>query len=433
MLDNRTPVVLVCGWTGAADGPGLPASAAANLLREGTVVVHHDLGELAEGVVRRTMNTLVATPAGPQSRELVHILELAHGCVSCTLREDLLPLLRRLHTHSHIDRIVVLADPTLEPEELCWAIHNVPVTGVVGQIDGPAARDVRIEAVVACLDAGTWLADATGEDTLADRGIRSAVTDERTVAQVVVGQVEFADALVVAGAAEDAWQQAKLREVLLRLAPDAPVSWGNDGPHAPDTESLLRRVPATARRGTPTEAHSPLLRGQPPLNSECGVQLVEFSARRPFHPQRLHEAVDILLDGVVTARGRLWVASQNDRMLWIESAGGGLRVADSDSWLAAMTPAEQEQHPPERRAMAALRWHEQFGDRENSIVVLVHAADPADIDHALHAALLTDEELALGEGVWRTWDDPFGTYHEDPCGPENTPAGLTPTTHEEQK
>lgn len=461
MLDTRTPVVLVCGWggatypgttyPGAAQPGGVPnataptpaAATAEGLLRQGTVLVHHDLRDLREGVVRRTLTTLVPTPVGPQRREHLRILELAHGCVSCTLREDLLPLLRRLHARSNVDRIVVLADPTLEPEELCWAVYHVPVTGVVGQIDGPAGRDVRVEAVLTCVDAATWLQDATGEDTLDERGVRAADTDERTVAQVAVGQVEFADALVVTGAAEDGWQQAKLHEVLVRLAPGAPIAWAADGAARDpadgtarsrvDAEALLRAIPATARRGVPTEAHSPLLRGQPPLHAECGVQLVEYTARRPFHPQRLHEAVDVLLDGVVSARGRLWVASQHDRMLWIESAGGGLRVADSDAWLAAMTPQEQDAQPPERRALAALRWDGRYGDRENSLVVLVHAADPADIARVFDGALLTDEEERLGEAVWRTWEDPFGTYHEDPCGPDAEPANLAATHHEENQ
>jgi G3E family GTPase len=50
--------------------------------------------------------------------------------------------------------------------------------------------------------------------------------------------------------------------------------------------------------------------------------LVEFTATRPFHPERFHEAIDVLLEGVVTARGRIWLATQPDEALWLESAGG---------------------------------------------------------------------------------------------------------------
>lgn len=405
MSDRRTPLVLVAGWSGATD------AAVRSLLGEGTVLVHHDLSHLSEGVVRRTV-----TDAGGTSR--VSILELAHGCVSCTLREDLLPLLRRLHTHSSVRRIVLHLDRALEPEALCWAVQHVEVAGVVGQIDGPASRDVRIEAVITCIDAGTWLDDATGDDTLADQAATAGDDDERTVAQVVVGQVDYADALLVSGRAEDGWQQAKLHAVLARLAPGVPIDWVADAA-AVDAERLLARVPATARRGAIADAHSPLLRGQPPLSVDCGVTLVEFTADRPFHPQRLHEAIDVLLDGVVTARGRVWLATSPEHVVWLESAGGGLRVAEAGRWLAAMSPDQQEAVPTGRRAMAALRWDDRFGDRDTSLVVLAHAADPTDIDRALHWALVTDEELDH-EAEWSSWPDPFGQWHEDPCEDADT-------------
>lgn len=409
VTDQRTPVVLVCGWQGEARRDTTRAVAQA-LQREGTVVVHHDLSEVSTGVVRRTL----MTSNGVTPRERTTILELAHGCVSCTLREDLLPLLRRLHTRSRVERIVILVDPALEPEALCWAIEHVVVSGMVGHIDGPAALDVRVDATITCVDAETWLSDATSDDTLDDRNSTASNDDDRTVAQVVVGQAAFADALVISGEASDGWEQAKLCAVLARLAPGAPMAWmGQQG--ALDAERLLASIPRNSRRGEITDAHSPLLRGEPPLDSDCGVQIVEFTAQRPFHPGRFHEAIDTMLDGVICSRGRFWVATQPNEVLWLESAGGGLRIAAAGRWLAAMTTEEQNEEPMERRAIAALRWNEQFGDRDCSLAVLVHDADPQRITDALNAALLTDEELALGESGWATWDDPFGQWHEDPC------------------
>ena len=114
ILDGRTPLVLVAGMSEST-----PHTARA-LLRTGTVLVHHDLSHVREGVVRRTVTSMTgsAGSAGTVS-ERETILELAHGCVSCTLREDLLPLLRRLHSHSSVQRIVLLLDRQLETEALC--------------------------------------------------------------------------------------------------------------------------------------------------------------------------------------------------------------------------------------------------------------------------------------------------------------------------
>ena len=162
-------------------------AAARSLMQDGTVVVHHDLSTVHEGIVRRTVASSM--------REQVAVLELAHGCVSCTLREDMLPLLRKLSARSNVQRIVLALDRVLEPEAVCWAMQNVVVAGMVGHVDAPAVHDVRIDAVLTCLDAATWLGDATGDDTLAERGIIASADDERTLAQLVVGQVECADAL----------------------------------------------------------------------------------------------------------------------------------------------------------------------------------------------------------------------------------------------
>ncbi|MGW0041585.1 ribosome hibernation factor-recruiting GTPase MRF [Rhodococcus sp. NPDC003348] len=399
MTDRRTPVVLVAGWADTE-------ATAASLLTAETVLVHHDLDHLREGVVRRTVT-------GSDGVVDTTLLELAHGCVSCTLREDLVPLLRRLHARGSVRRIVLQLDRTLEPEAVCEAIEHVHVGGVIGQLDGPASRDVRIEAVLTCVDAATWLDDATGDDDLADRGLATTADDDRTVAQVVVGQVACADALVVAGRGADGWSQARLHAVLTRLAPTAPIDWIGDD-LAPDGDRVLARVPSDARRGAVGGAHEPLLRGQPPLATDCGVTLVEFTADRPFHPERLHEAVDVLLDGVVTARGRMWLATQPEHVLWLESAGGGLRVGRAGRWLAAMSTDEQSGADATRRALAALRWDTRHGDRHTSLVVLVHDTDPRAVDRALRHAVLTDAEFGR-EHAWPTWPDPFGDWHAEPC------------------
>ncbi|MCV7106753.1 GTP-binding protein, partial [Mycolicibacterium chitae] len=168
------------------------------------------------------------------------------------------------------------------------------------------------------------------------------------------------------------------------------------------------------RRGHSTGAHAPLLDGAPPLGADGRVQIVEFGSRRPFHPQRLHDAVDVLLDGVIRAKGRLWLSSQPDRAMWLESAGGGLRVADAGKWLAAMDTSEGAYVDNERRAVANLLWEDGIGDRHTSMTVLVCGAEPAAVLAALCDALLTADELASPD-EWPGHHDPFGHWHVDPC------------------
>ncbi|MER7013341.1 GTP-binding protein [Saccharopolyspora sp. NPDC000359] len=402
---SAMPLVMVAGIR--ADQVASTAEAVRCSDPAGTALVHHDLREVAQGVVRRLIRR--------GGTEQVEVLELAHGCVSCTLREDLLPLLRRLTAAPEVTRVVVQLDPALEPETICWALQHVEVDG------RPLTTDVRVEAVITAVDAATWLADATGEEELVERGIGGSPDDERTVAQVAVGQVEFADAVVLLGEADDRWTQVRTEAVIARLSPAAPrVRWEPD-PRVPsesrlDVPGLLARIPGGARRGEVDGPYGPLLRGQPPLDTDAGVSTVLFEERRPFHPERLHEAIDVLLDGVVRTRGRVWVASQPDVALQVESAGGGLGVAHGGPWLASLAPEQCAEVSAERQVRASLNWDDYYGDRVQELVVIAHEADPQHIVRTLRRALLTDDELAAGEQAWAHYADPFGEWHTDPCG-----------------
>nr|WP_086010277.1 GTP-binding protein [Tsukamurella sp. 1534] len=385
-MSNRTPVLLLTGFGGQ--------ERALELAEPGTVVIHHDLSGLREGMVVRTEATV--RPDGT-AEERVALLELAHGCVSCTLREDLLPLLRALRRRAGVRRIVVRLDPTLEAEALCHAIEHV-VVEMVGEVPGPAARDVEVVGVIGFVDGHTWLDDALGEEDLHER-FAVPDDDERTVAQLAVGHAACADLLVVGGDSPD---PTRLRAVLRRLAPGAPIAR-----ERVPLANLLQRLPG---RRPALEPFGPLLAGCPPLEPDGDVRLVEYSGRRPMHPGRFHEAIDVLLDGVVHARGRIWLATRPDEALWLESAGSGLRVGPAGRWLAA-----GGEGTPERWAMANAAWDEEHGDRATSLVALVAGADPDRVLETLRWAELDEREFAGGPSAWAGWPDPFGEMHADPC------------------
>ncbi|KAA1250451.1 GTP-binding protein [Mycobacterium simiae] len=385
----RTPVVLVAGQGETDDVTGTL------LRRPGTVVVEH---RFDGHVVQRTTSRLDRG----ELRTAEEALELAHGCVACTIRNDLLVLLRKLHRRDNADRIVVHLAPWLEPEPICWAINHVRVRVGPGYPDGPAARDVRIGGVVTCVDTTRWITQSLGDGEL---------SDGRTVAQVTVGQAEFADLLVLTH------PEPVTLAVLRRLAPRARITVGLER-----VELALANLDERARRGGSDHPHAPLLAGLPPLAADGKVKIMEFNARRPFHPERLHNAIDRLLDGVIRTRGRLWLANRPDQVMWLESAGGGLRVASAGKWLAAMSAAEVAYADPERRLFAELIWEYRFGDRHTAMTVLVCDADPDEITGALQAALLNDEEMADPQS-WRDYDDPFGDWHTDPCQQTSDLAG----------
>ncbi|CAN3131286.1 Zinc chaperone Rv0106 [Mycobacterium sp. smrl_JER01] len=366
-MPMRTPVVVV---TGQSD---TEAAAGTLVTCTGTALVEHRF----DGHVVHRRTTLVQRGMAVTADA---VLELTRCCVSCTVREDLLEHLAGLHRRPDVDRIVVRLSPWLEPEPVCYAIMHSPV-----------ARDVAVSAVVATVDSAGWLAQALGEDEL---------DDGRTVAQVVVGQVEFADVVVLTEPHSDTLATVR------RLAPRARVTVGTSR-----LEGALAHLEADARRGRSDDPHGSLLAGQPPLEAAGPVRLVEFQARRPFHPERLYAAVDVLLDGVVRSRGRLWLANRPEQAMWLESAGSGLRVTHAGKWLAAMTSREVAYVGPERRAMADLIWGYRYGDRHTSMTILVCGADETVILDALRGALLTDGEMDRPRD-WCGYPDPFDVPSE---------------------
>lgn len=410
---ERTELVVVTGGITAAAADGVErVIGRIHAEQPGTVVVHHDLHEVGQGVMRRRLRL--------EGADHTAVLELAHGCASCTLREDLLPLLRELGRRWEVRRIVLHLDPALDPEAVCWTVLHVLVDGA------PVTDSVELCGVITVLDAGTWLADAASADDWAERGLAPSPNNERTIGQLVIGQAEFADLLIFAGTAEP-WELARTCAILARLTPHAPRL-----PLAElDHRVLLAELPPGARRGRPKNPHAGLLRGQPPLHADAGVQLVIFTARRPFHPDRLHAALDMLLDGVVRTRGRIWLATRPEAALWLESAGGALQVGYIGDWLATGDAAAWQHADPERQALASLRWHDRWGDRAQELAILVDGAGPDDIDATLRKALLTDLELAAGETAWRHFADPFGFWHADPCD-EVTPQPVHGRHQEDQ-
>ena len=187
-----------------------------------------------------------------------------------------------------------------------------------GYFDGPAARDVVIAGVVNCVETVDWLGQALGDDEL---------SDGRTVAQVVVGQAEFADLLVL-----NHPDPATLA-VLRRLAPRARITVGVDR-----VEMALAHLDDDSRRGRSDDPHAPLLAGLPPLAADGTIRILEFE-RTPadFTPASACRSRSAARRG----RGpRPTLAGQQRRpVMWLESAGG-FAGALAGKRLAAMTSSE---------------------------------------------------------------------------------------------
>ncbi|WP_127504682.1 CobW family GTP-binding protein [Actinoplanes solisilvae] len=396
MTDPRSAVTVLAGFT----APATDAVARSLLVTDPSLIlITHDLTHVRDGLVRRTART----------RDEVledEVTELVHGCVSCTLREDVIPTLVRL-SRRHPGRELLLAlPPAVEPEAVAAAC-------AVSSVDGVAVTDaVRFDSYVTVVEAASLLDDLITTDDLRDRGRHAADNDHRTVADVVSRQIEFADTIVVWSAPDaDAVERDRLTALLHRLAPWAAHVRVGDNP-AIDCTALARRLLRTGRHnpevpgmlgraleGYPVGVHDPA--------GDNGVNAMLFRSRRPFHPQRLHDALDDLTSEALRSRGLLWIATQPDTAIGWESAGGGLTFGNLGHWLAALPRERWDEASDMRRLAADAAWDPYYGDRTTVLSFVGFNLDVDAMTATLRHCLVTDAELAEGTDRQQALPDPF--------------------------
>lgn len=370
------PVVLVAGLHGPAR-----AAVVDRLLREhpGAVAIHHDLREITGGLVTRTVRAADAMLERA-------VVRLEHGCVTCTVRQDLVPQLLR-----HAGRAALLV------VDLWDCVEPRSVAEVLGHPDWNG--DIRLTGVLTAVDAESMPADLCRGERLSEVGKPGAAGDERYLAEVLVHQIEYATALIVADvlpaplppAEEDDLQLC--REILGHLAPMTPVTMPDEplplltGPALCAHELAARVDPATAQ--LPCQAHTP------------EVDTVVWRRTAPLHPARFFDAMDTLATESVRSRGRFWLANRPDRMLAWDAVAGIIAVEDAGPWLAALPEAAWEMVPPARRLAASLDWSPEHGDRVQHLVLTGPGLDPDRIHVLLDSCLLGPGESTTG------MDDPF--------------------------
>jgi G3E family GTPase len=374
------PVTLVTG----VDTPARDA-AAAELLLPGTVLVEYDVRGLAAGSVVR----IARTTTGTIDRE---VIRMGHPCVSCAMRGSLVALLRDI---AAVDRYAA-------------AVVNVPGAGdpqaLAEEIARDAAEGLQVTAVLAVVDAAGFVTDATGDELLRDRGIPTAAEDNRALAEAIVHQIEYADAVLVAKAATSPARAADASTADDDLAPALA--------RALNPQAL---VVAHARELAGVRTHDPELaraRIEPgsisaPLREETGpVRTFTWSSDRSFHPERLYDALEELVDKSARGKGTVWLATQPQARLGWDSFGTNISIGVLGRWLADLPADRWPEVSSSHRARSALEWHPEHGDRASYLSFTGVGLDIWELERRLNGCLLrADEEV-------RGLTDPFAPYLE---------------------
>jgi len=337
------------------------------------------------------------------SRTEEQLVEMTNGCICCTLREDLLIEVAKLARDGRFDYLLIESTGISEPMPVA---ETFTFEGEDGQCLSTVAK---LDTMVTVVDAGSFLKDFGTCDDLIDRKMGLNDDDKRNVVDLLVDQVEFANVIIINKTdlvSEPELEQLKV--LLSKLNGNAKLVTAREG--QVDLSSVLGT--GLFELGEAEEHPDWLVvpRGQEETETEeYGIASFVYRARRPFHPERFSQMMDLdegWLAGVLRSKGLVWFATKNDFAFDWSQAGVSVRLDPAGYWWVS---APEEQWPDDNNEIEAIReeFAGEYGDRRQLLVFIGIEMDQANICQLLDSCLLTDDEYAQGPEAWTFYNDPY--------------------------
>ena len=242
------------------------------------------------------------------------MVEMSNGCICCTLREDLLIEIGKLARENRFDHLLIESTGVSEP-------MPVAETFTFRDEEGNSLGDIAsIDTMVTVVDAFNFLQDYEGIDTLKSRGTEVGEEDERTIVNLLVDQIEFANVILINKV--DLIEKSDLRRIhamIRSLNPKAKIY------ETTNSNIKLEQVMGTGlydlSEAEETTGWLDSLLEYTPETEEYGISNFVYERRIPFHPERLHKVFSQEWPGVIRSKGLFWLATRLQKAGYWSQAG----------------------------------------------------------------------------------------------------------------
>ena len=396
-LTHRLPVTVLSGFLGAGKTTVL-----SHLLnnRDGLkiAVIVNDMSEI--NIDGATIQQEVEL-----NRAEEKLVEMSNGCICCTLREDLLIEVSRLAREGRFDYLVIESTGISEP-------LPVAETFTFEDENGESLSHVaKLDTMVTVVDGVNFLKDYDEAKYLQETGESLGEEDERSVADLLIDQVEFSDVILISKTdLAEPQDLQRLQSILKTLNPEAKVIPIKEGAVA--ANEILNTGRFDFDRAAAAPGWLKELRGEHiPETEEYGIGSFAYRARKPFHPARFYDFLHNTKSHgkLIRSKGYFWLASRPEFAGQWSQAGGIARYGFAGMFWKAIP---QERWPTDEEYLQSIKevWQEPFGDMRQELVFIGQGLDQQKISNALHDCLLNDDELLQGKKYWQTLEDPFPAW-----------------------
>ncbi|KJE34868.1 4-hydroxytetrahydrobiopterin dehydratase [Thalassospira sp. HJ] len=318
------------------------------------------------------------------------LVEMTNGCICCTLRDDLLAEVRRLAEQDRFEYLLIESTGISEP---------LPVAATFDFRDenGQSLGDIaKLDTMVTVVDAARMIADYSSTDMLTDRGESLGDEDNRSIVDLLVDQIEFADVIVMNKLdliSDD--ERRSVLAIIKALNTDAEVIETSNSIVVPEKILNTGRFDFDRAQSHPLWAKE--LHGfadHVPETEEYGIKSFTFRTSLPFHPERFHAFINSEWPGVLRAKGHFWLATRPNWVGEISQAGAAVKTEALGTWWCAV-PRERWPDNPAWRDMVLSKWDPIFADRRQEIVFIGQNMDEAALRARLSECLIEDDTDGL--------------------------------------